>query len=61
MNTKTLLVIIALLLAGILGFMIYDHQKQTPAEKFEAGLHDAADGLGDAIKDFGGDLKKQNR
>ena len=45
-NNKTLVLVIALLLAGILGVMVYKETRQTPGEKIEAGLNDAASGLG---------------
>lgn len=56
-NNKTLMLVIALLLAGILGVMVYKETRQTPGEKIEAGLNDAAEGFGDAVKNMGSNIK----
>lgn len=58
MNTKTIMLIIALLLAGILGFMVYQsNQPKTPMEQLGADLEDAADDVGDAVEDLGEDIQ----
>lgn len=61
-NLKLLLLVIALLLAGILGVLVYDmNQPKTPLEKFEAGLNDAADEMGAALQDLGRDIEDAAR
>jgi predicted small secreted protein len=58
-NTKTILIVIALLLAGILGFMAYQEYNtpKTPMEQLGADLEDAADDVGDAIEGLGEDIQ----
>lgn len=60
MNTKTLLLVIALLLAGILGMLVYKETHKTPGEKIQEGLSDAANGLGDAVQQMGHDIKAKS-
>ena len=58
MNTKTILILIALLLSGILGIMVYQmNQPKTPLEQLGSDLEDAAGDLGDAVEDFGKDIQ----
>lgn len=52
MNTKLLLLVIALLLAGILGAVAYNaSQPKTTGEQIADTIEDAADDVGDAVKD----------
>lgn len=58
MNTKTILLVIAALLAGILGFMVYQaNQPKTPMEQLGSDLEDAANDVGDAVQDLGEDIQ----
>ena len=59
-DNKTLLLVIALLLAGIFGVMVYRETHKTPAEKIQEGLSDAASGVGDAVQKMGADIKKNS-
>ena len=53
MNTKTILLVIAVLLAVIAGVLVYQqtNQPKTTGEKIEDALNDAADDVGDAVDD----------
>ena len=58
MNTKTILIVIALLLAGILGVMVYQmNEPKTPLEQFEADLNEAGEDLGEAVEELGEDIQ----
>ena len=58
-NSKSILMVIAVLLVAILGVMVYQGnlRPQTPGEKIESGLNQAADGVGDAVQNMGHDIK----
>lgn len=53
MNNKGLLIVIALILVGILGVMVvqYQEHQKSPMEKIGEGVGDAAENVGDDIKD----------
>lgn len=62
MNAKSLLLIIALLLAGILGVMIYkEYQPKTTGEKIEDAINSAGNDIGNALEDLGNDIQKNSR
>ena len=50
MDNRGLLIIIILLLLCGGGYMVYQHQHETPGQKI-------ADGVGDAVKDVGNSVK----
>lgn len=61
-TNKTLLVLIVLLLAGILGVMVYQmNQPKTTGEKIEDAVNSAADDVGNALEDLGEDIQKESR
>lgn len=61
-TNKTLLVLIALLLAAILGVLVYQmNQPKTPGEKLERALNNAGDDIGEALEDLGKDIQKESR
>lgn len=51
MNTKTILLVIAVLLAAIAGILLYQqaNQPETAGEQLEEALNDVADDVGDAV------------
>lgn len=53
MNNKGLLVVIALVLVGILGFMVlqYQERQKSPAEKISEGVSEAVEEVGDEVDD----------
>lgn len=53
MNTKTILIVVAALLAIVAGVLVYQqsNQPQTTGEKIEAAVESAADDIGDAATD----------
>jgi|GEM_PF-3181711 outer membrane murein-binding lipoprotein Lpp len=53
MNTKTILIVIAALLALVAGVLVYQqsNQPQTTGEKIEAAMESASDDIGDAVTD----------
>jgi hypothetical protein len=53
MNTKTILIVVAALLALAVGVMLYQQstQPKTTGEKIEAALDSASDDIGDAVTD----------
>lgn len=53
MNTKTILLVIAVLLAAIAGILVYQqvNQPKTTGEQIEDTLNDVADSVGDAVDD----------
>ena len=61
-TNKTLLIMVVLLLAAILGVLVYQaNQPKTPGEKIEAALNNAADDIGDAVEDLGEGIQKESR
>ncbi len=62
MNAKSLLLIIALLLAGVLGVLVYkEMQPKTTGEKIEDAINSAGNDIGDALEDLGEDIQKNSR
>ena len=59
MNTKSLLIIITVLLVAILGFMAYQESQkpQTPGEKLEAAMEQGTDAIGEAVEDAGNQMQ----
>jgi len=53
MNRNTLLIVIAVALVGILGFMVINYQEksQSPGEKISSGLSEATEEIKDEIDD----------
>lgn len=61
-TNRTLLILVVLLLAGILGMLVYELQRpKTASEKIEDALNNAADDIGDAVEDLGEDIQKAPR
>jgi CHASE3 domain sensor protein len=54
MNTKTILLVIAVLLAAIAGILLYQQvtEPKTAGEQFEEALNEVADDIGDAVDDM---------
>ncbi len=48
-TNKTLLIVIALLLAGILGLLVLQATKKTPQEKIADSVSETINDIGDAV------------
>lgn len=61
-TNKTLLVLVVLLLAAILGVLIYQpNRPRTTGEKIEDAVNSAADDVGDAVEELGEDIQDSTR
>jgi hypothetical protein len=60
-NSKSILMVIAVVLVAILGVLVYQGnvRQQTPGEKIQSGLNQAADGVGDAVQNAGNNIKRE--
>ncbi len=55
MSQKAILAVIAIALIGILGLLIYENTKKTPAEKMADSIGEAMEDVGEAVQ---GEAKK---
>ncbi len=51
MNTKSLITIVIVLLAGILAVMVFQANEKTPIEKMSDGVNEFVEEVGDEIDD----------
>jgi len=59
-TNRALLILVVLLLAAILGVLVYQmNQPKTTADKIEDALNSAADDVGDALDELGEDVQKE--
>ncbi len=57
MSQKAILALIAIVLIGILGVLIYENTKKTPAEKMADSIGEAVEDVGEAFQDEAKKLK----
>ncbi len=57
MSQKAMLAIIAIVLLGILGVLVYENTKKSPAEKMADSIGEAVEDVGEAVQEEAQKLK----